>query len=72
MEVIQSVSERLGGATIAATSVVPDDVVAIQQVLKRWSDVDHLNLILTTGSSLYPKLFVAYKINHLLRLVVHS
>lgn len=52
MEVIQSVSERLGGATIAATSVVPDDVVAIQQVLKRWSDVDHLNLILTTGSSL--------------------
>lgn len=52
MEVIQSVSDRLGGATIAATSVVPDDVVAIQEVLKRWSDVDHLNLILTTGSSL--------------------
>lgn len=52
VEVIQSVSDRLGGATIAATSVVPDDVVAIQEVLKRWSDVDHLNLILTTGSSL--------------------
>lgn len=49
VEVINSVSERLGGASVVATSVVPDSVEAIQEVLKRWSDVDHVNLILTTG-----------------------
>jgi len=49
MEVINGVSERLGGASIVATSVVPDSVEAIQEVLKRWSDVDRVNLILTTG-----------------------
>lgn len=54
MEVINSVSERLGGASVVATSVVPDSVEAIQEVLKRWSDVDHVNLILTTGMSLTP------------------
>lgn len=49
MEVITSVSERLGGASVVASSVVPDDVEAIQEVLKRWSDIDKVNLILTTG-----------------------
>ena len=49
VEVINSVSERLGGASVVATSVVPDSVGAIQEVLTRWSDVDHVNLILTTG-----------------------
>jgi len=49
VEVINGVAERLGGASVVATSVVPDSVEAIQEVLKRWSDVDHVNLILTTG-----------------------
>lgn len=53
VEVIKGVSERLGGATVVATSVVPDNVEAIQEVLKIWSDVDHVNLILTTGSSIF-------------------
>lgn len=51
VEVITSVSERLGGASVVASSVVPDDVEAIQEVLKRWSDIDKVNLILTTGGT---------------------
>ncbi|KAG0570477.1 hypothetical protein KC19_6G165500 [Ceratodon purpureus] len=51
VEVINNVSERLGGASVVATAVVPDSVEAIQEVLTRWSDVDHINLILTTGGT---------------------
>lgn len=51
VEVINGVSERLGGASVVATDVVPDSVEAIQAVLKRWSDVDHVNLIITTGGT---------------------
>lgn len=49
MEVVNSVSDRLGGATVVATAVVPDSVPAIQEKLLQWSDSDHLHLILTTG-----------------------
>ncbi len=42
-------SDRLGGATVVATAVVPDSVPAIQEKLLQWSDSDHLHLILTTG-----------------------
>lgn len=49
MEVVNSVSDRLGGATVVATAVVPDSVRAIQEKLLQWSDSDHLHLILTTG-----------------------
>lgn len=51
MEVIKGVSDRLGGASVVATSMVPDNVESIQEVLKQWSDVDNVNLILTTGTS---------------------
>lgn len=54
VEVINGVSERLGGALVVATDVVPDSVEAIQAVLKRWSDVDHVNLIITTGMPFHP------------------
>lgn len=49
VEVVNSVSDRLGGATVVATAVVPDSVPAIQEKLLQWSDSDHLHLILTTG-----------------------
>lgn len=46
---INSSSERLGGARVAATAVVPDDVEKIKDVIRRWSDVDKMDLILTLG-----------------------
>jgi molybdopterin biosynthesis enzyme MoaB len=63
VEVINSVSERLGGASVVATSVVPDSVEAIQEVLTRWSDVDHVNLILTTGMSHIAASFLPISVN---------
>ncbi|KAI4382195.1 hypothetical protein MLD38_008190 [Melastoma candidum] len=49
--VINSSSERLGGASVAATAVVPDDVEKIKDVIRRWSDVDKMDLILTLGGT---------------------
>lgn len=46
---INSSSERLGGAKVVTTAVVPDDVPKIKDVLRRWSDVDKVDLIITLG-----------------------
>lgn len=46
---VNSSSERLGGAKIVATAVVPDEVSKIKDVLQRWSDVDQVDLVLTLG-----------------------
>ncbi len=54
VEVVNSMSDRLGGATVVASAVVPDSVPAIQEKLLQWSDSDHLHLILTTGLSPSP------------------
>ena len=35
---------------MVATAVVPDEVDKIKGILKQWSDVDHVNLILTLGT----------------------
>ncbi|XP_062171703.1 molybdopterin biosynthesis protein CNX1 isoform X3 [Alnus glutinosa] len=51
VSVVNSSSERLGGARVVATTVVPDDVSKIKDVLKRWSDVDKIDLILTLGGT---------------------
>ncbi|XP_059429475.1 molybdopterin biosynthesis protein CNX1-like isoform X3 [Corylus avellana] len=51
VSVVNSSSERLGGARVVATTVVPDDVSKIKDVLKRWSDVDKMDLILTLGGT---------------------
>jgi gephyrin len=40
-----------GGATVAVTACVPDDVQAIQRVLMQWCDVLQLSLVLTTGGT---------------------
>ncbi|MQL69177.1 hypothetical protein Taro_001463 [Colocasia esculenta] len=43
--------ERLGGACVVATAVVPDEVDKIKSVLQKWCDVDRLDLILTLGGT---------------------
>lgn len=49
MSVVNSSSERLGGASVVATSVVPDEVGQIKDALQRWSDIDKIDLIITLG-----------------------
>ncbi|KAE9462407.1 hypothetical protein C3L33_05684, partial [Rhododendron williamsianum] len=51
VSVVNSSSERLGGAKIVATAVVPDEVSKIKDVLQRWSDVDQVDLVLTLGGT---------------------
>ncbi|KAF5447377.1 hypothetical protein F2P56_032932 [Juglans regia] len=51
VSVVNSSSERLGGARVVATAVVPDDVSKIKDVLLRWSDIDKMDLILTLGGT---------------------
>ncbi|KAH9619317.1 hypothetical protein KSS87_004052 [Heliosperma pusillum] len=49
--VINSASEKLGGAKVVTTAVVPDDIPKIKEILRRWSDVDKIDLILTLGGT---------------------
>lgn len=51
VSVVNSSSERLGGARVVATAVVPDEVLKIKEFLQRWSDVDNMDLILTLGGT---------------------
>lgn len=46
---VNSSSEKLGGAKVIATAVVPDEVERIKDILQKWSDVDEMDLILTLG-----------------------
>ncbi|CAH9133205.1 unnamed protein product [Cuscuta epithymum] len=49
--VVNSSSERLGGARVVATAVVPDDVQNIKDILQRWCDIDNMDLVLTLGGT---------------------
>ncbi|OMO77140.1 hypothetical protein COLO4_25318 [Corchorus olitorius] len=51
VSVINSSSEKLGGAKVVTTGVVSDDVGKIKDVLQRWSDIDKMDLILTLGGT---------------------
>ncbi|XP_073003333.1 molybdopterin biosynthesis protein CNX1 [Typha latifolia] len=51
ISVVNSLSERLGGANVVATAVVPDEKNKIKDVLKKWSDFDKIDLILTLGGT---------------------
>ncbi|KAK6144129.1 hypothetical protein DH2020_020949 [Rehmannia glutinosa] len=51
VSVVNSSSEKLGGARVVATSVVPDEIPKIKELLERWSDVDKMDLILTLGGT---------------------
>lgn len=49
VSVINSSSERLGGAKVVITASVPDEVSKIKDVLQHWSDITKVDLILTLG-----------------------
>ncbi|WOK93612.1 hypothetical protein Cni_G02312 [Canna indica] len=49
--IVNSSSEKLGGAHVVDTAVVPDEVDKIKNVLIRWSDIDKVYLILTLGGT---------------------
>lgn len=51
VSVINSLSEKLGGARVVATEVVHDTVDHIKGAIQRWSDHDKVDLILTTGGT---------------------
>ncbi|GFP97590.1 molybdopterin biosynthesis protein cnx1 [Phtheirospermum japonicum] len=51
VSVVNSSSEKLGGAKVVATDVVPDEMPKIKELLERWSDVDKMDLILTLGGT---------------------
>ncbi|KAF7831565.1 molybdopterin biosynthesis protein CNX1 [Senna tora] len=51
VSVINSSSEKLGGARVVETAVVPDDVTKIQTILRRWSDIEQMDLIITLGGT---------------------
>ncbi|KDP42916.1 hypothetical protein JCGZ_23858 [Jatropha curcas] len=51
VSVVNSASEKLGGARVVSTAVVPDDVSKIKELLQRWSDIDGMDLILTLGGT---------------------
>ncbi|XP_047317740.1 molybdopterin biosynthesis protein CNX1 [Impatiens glandulifera] len=51
ISVVNSSSEKLGGARVVATAVVPDEVPKIKEILRRWSDIDQMDLVLTLGGT---------------------
>lgn len=51
ISVINSSSEKLGGAKVVLTAVVSDDVPKIKDILRRWSDEDKMDLIITLGGT---------------------
>ena len=54
---VNASSERLGGAKVVSTAVVPDDVPKIKDVLQRWCDVDKVDLIIALGNHFFVILF---------------
>eukprot|EP00898_Chlorokybus_atmophyticus_P001754 jgi/Chlat1/257/Chrsp1S03145 len=44
-------ADALGGAQVVDTAVVPDDVIEIQGVLRRWCDFGEVDLVLTCGGT---------------------
>lgn len=47
----RAVSERLAGAVVAQTAIVPDERDEIAATLRQWADEFGLELILTTGGT---------------------
>jgi molybdopterin adenylyltransferase len=50
-ELICSLVTQLPEAVVSAGTIVPDERVLIEAVLREWSDEKHLNLVLTTGGT---------------------
>ncbi|KAJ4850811.1 calnexin Cnx1 [Turnera subulata] len=51
VSVVNSSSEKLGGARVVSTAVVADNVSEIKAAIQRWSDIDRVDLILTLGGT---------------------
>ncbi|KAF3564733.1 hypothetical protein DY000_02018295 [Brassica cretica] len=53
VSVINFSSEKLGGAKVVATAVVPDEAERIKRhyILQEWSHIDEIDLILTLGGT---------------------
>ncbi|CAA0824374.1 Molybdopterin biosynthesis protein CNX1 [Striga hermonthica] len=51
VSVVNSSSEKLGGAKVVASGVVPDEIPKIKELLEKWSDIDKMDLILTLGGT---------------------
>lgn len=51
VSVVNSFSDKMGGACIVATRVVPDDINMIKEVLQTWCDHDKIDLVLTLGGT---------------------
>lgn len=49
--IAEVITTGLPGARIVATEIVPDEIAAIQDGLRRWADDDDVDLILTTGGT---------------------
>lgn len=50
-ENIRAMVMQLPDAVISAGAIIPDERDQIEAMLRKWSDEDHLNLILTTGGT---------------------
>ncbi|GER31719.1 molybdopterin biosynthesis protein [Striga asiatica] len=51
VSVVNSSSEKLGGAKVVSSAVVPDEIPKIKELLEKWSDFDKMDLILTLGGT---------------------
>ncbi|KAJ0962934.1 hypothetical protein J5N97_028056 [Dioscorea zingiberensis] len=51
VSVVNSLSDKLGGACVVATTVVPDDINMIKDVLQTWCDLVKVDLVLTLGGT---------------------
>ena len=50
-ERIRKLVTQMPAAVISAGAIIPDEREQIEATLREWSDVKHLNLILTTGGT---------------------
>ena len=50
-EQIRTLLTNMPDANVSAATIVPDETDSITAVLRKWSDEQHLNLILTTGGT---------------------
>jgi molybdopterin adenylyltransferase len=50
-ENIRMLVAQLPDAVVSGGEIVPDETEAITRILREWSDVQHLNLVLTTGGT---------------------
>lgn len=48
---VELLETQLANARVVATAIVPDDIEAIQPLIRQWADEEQVALILTTGGT---------------------